>query len=173
MVIEKEGHDSEENELDLAQPTTYPLEDKYLTPVQRGAGLYIQGEAEWQTTSACRIELAEQRNSRVIVSRWVALGTPSVIVHGGIPNFLDMRGSEQAALLSVAQDGTILNITQDMQYRGLHEMAKHPFGRISLRKARFHCVGYHWSTRRVFRDDIQPGIYAFVSLSDNVFSSRR
>lgn len=34
-MIEKEGHDSEEVELDLAQATSYPLEDKHLVPISK------------------------------------------------------------------------------------------------------------------------------------------
>ena len=111
VAIEKDAHDSEEIDLDLAQATTYPLEDKSLTPVPQSAGLYFQGKRAWLPTSACRIEQAERDTA--LSGTWghwderetlfAVRGEPSLIVHDGTPYFLDLTGVEAGC--SVARSG--------------------------------------------------------------------
>ena len=166
VVIEKEGHDSEEIDLDLAQATNYPLEDKHLTPVPRSAGLYFQGELDWQATSACVVELAEGNGMdlmRARVTRFAVRGEASLVVHDGTAYFLDLAGAEQVVLLPVAADGTILRIvrersleTRSMMYGGQDSPE---FAEVAIPLKRDQ-IG---RGRTAFSANLKPGIYALVS----------
>jgi hypothetical protein len=170
VVIEKEGHDSEEAKLDLAQATSYPLEDKYLIPVPRNAGLYFAGERAWLATSPCQIELAERDTGTFTsggVNRWVARGQVlRPIVSDGTSYFLDLSGAKRVALLAVSADGTILQMVREGGWSGWDQSIQDD--KPVEHEVEKNAVRVNWGTvgkdRRVFWADLNPGVYALVSL---------
>ena len=168
VVIEKEGHDSEEIELDLVQATNYPLEDRYLIPIPQSAGLYFQGKSAWLSASPCHIGGGVNR----FVARAVRPLVP--IVADGTSYFLDLTGARNVALLPVAADGTILRIVQQGGADAWGDLFLTPPGEDPPNLARAK-VPLKWGQigngRRIISADLKPGVYALVSLPAEQFGA--
>lgn len=162
--VERVGYDPLEFGLQLAQASSYPVEDKQLVKVAPGAEVYFWGKTEWVSLARCRVVEAQkdpQGFSAGGVSRYAAVGRPSAIGSAGTVAFLDATGAEMGLLLyPVKEDDTIIRLEREGGFGGFLgglQSAGPAGGSLEIGQ---YAMG---AERRIYEGWLAPGVYAFVA----------
>ncbi len=161
--IEGSGYDPAQFGLQLAQASTYPVEDKVLVKVPPGNEVYFWGEKDWVSLGRCSVEQTQQDGRSFEqggASTYAARGDAPVIVSQGSPAFLDATGRQTGLLLyRVEDDATIIRIERKGGFGGfLGELSNDgpAAGALDINRQ---IIG---AARPVYGAALGPGVYAFV-----------
>ena len=163
VQIQRAGYDPAEFNLQLAQASTYPVEDKVLVKVPPGNEVYFLGEKDYVSLGRCSVDQT-QKDSRDFesggTSSYVARGKPAAIVAEGTPAFLDATGKEPGLLLYRVQQGdTIIRIERKGGFGGFMGEVQSSGPAAGALDISLGKIGPH---RPVYAGALAPGVYAFV-----------
>ncbi len=166
-----EGYDSEEFGLDLAQPATYPLDDRTLARAPPANSVYLWGKDDWLPIATCEVKQVEKDSlkfSKAGRNRYVALGRPTLLVTSEALSFLDATEAKDTVLLKVESDGTIFRLARRAGWAGWMDLTQGGFtrGQKELQKTALDLQrGQIGNGRRILSRNFPPGVYALVSFA--------